>query len=111
MNENNQAADSSLADQPGPGTAAFLQAIRNCRESDVEPFQGRFTDEVDFRIMAARDRVCYDKAMDRLMNSRLDREKLPEDTPLPIYLAYKEPRSVSPPSKWDKLPTKKQKIS
>ncbi|KMY97915.1 uncharacterized protein LOC27208979 [Drosophila simulans] len=39
--------------------------------------------------------------MDRLLNYKLDRDNLPEDTPLPIYLAHREPRSLSPPSRWD----------
>uniref|UniRef100_A0A6P4FPG0 Uncharacterized protein LOC108053292 n=1 Tax=Drosophila rhopaloa TaxID=1041015 RepID=A0A6P4FPG0_DRORH len=43
-----------------------------------------------------------EKAMDRFLASNLERDKLPEDTPLPIYLAHREPRSVSPPSQWDK---------
>ncbi|KAI8040479.1 hypothetical protein M5D96_006422 [Drosophila gunungcola] len=41
------------------------------------------------------------KDMDSFLNSKLERDSLPEDTPLPYYLAHKEPRSISPASEWD----------
>ncbi|KAH8347613.1 hypothetical protein KR067_002762 [Drosophila pandora] len=56
----------------------------------------------EFTIMSeARERDREKKAMDRFLNAKLVRDGLPVDTPLPIYLSFREPRGVSPPSHWD----------
>lgn len=56
----------------------------------------------EFTIMSeARERDREKKAMDRFLNAKLVRDALPVDTPLPIYLAFREPRGISPPSHWD----------
>ncbi|XP_032574597.1 uncharacterized protein LOC116801096 [Drosophila sechellia] len=53
------------------------------------------------RLLDKEFRKSNQLFMDRLLNYKLDRDNLPEDTPLPIYLAHREPRSLSPPSRWD----------
>ncbi|EDW72331.1 uncharacterized protein Dwil_GK20773 [Drosophila willistoni] len=45
--------------------------------------------------------------MDKFLNTKLKRDSCPPDTPLPIYLKYREPRCRSPPSIWDKMSPKK----
>ncbi|KAH8314918.1 hypothetical protein KR074_000948 [Drosophila pseudoananassae] len=54
-----------------------------------------------FRSPELRRRYKESMKLNRLMNSRLGRDNLPEDTPLPMYLSFREPRGVSPPSTWD----------
>ncbi|XP_017110065.1 uncharacterized protein [Drosophila bipectinata] len=64
--------------------------MSNGRRS-IDPFrspESLYQDEVTMKL-------------NHLMNSRLARDDLPEDTPLPVYLSYREPRGVSPPSHWD----------
>eukprot|EP00099_Drosophila_melanogaster_P005744 NP_001246646.1 uncharacterized protein Dmel_CG43168 [Drosophila melanogaster] len=53
------------------------------------------------QLLETEKRKYHQLSMDRLLNYKLDRDNLPEDTPLPIYLAHREPRSLSPPSRWD----------
>ncbi|XP_017121573.1 uncharacterized protein LOC108142330 [Drosophila elegans] len=111
MNRNNQASDSSWSEPRSmSATNALIDAIRNSRRLRLDYTQGTSNSHIDCPYMAAvRDQIRGQRAMDRLLNTKLDRDKLPEDTPLPIYLAHREPRSISPPSKWDKPIIKKQK--
>ncbi|KAH8419825.1 hypothetical protein KR009_002920 [Drosophila setifemur] len=82
--------------------ARFEETVRSVhmarQMSGLETAGGRDEYQV---IALAREREREQKAMDRFLNTTLVRDQLPPDTPLKLYLTYREPRSVSPTSRWD----------
>jgi len=84
----------------------IVQAMSRSRNSNSTPRRGFLNPELE----ALGRKNDEQLAMDRFLAIKLERESLPEDTPLPIYLAYREPRTPSPPSVWDKKEPKKSKI-
>ncbi|XP_016955382.1 uncharacterized protein LOC108028227 [Drosophila biarmipes] len=78
----------------------FIRGTSRTRSSDGASSRESFNDELE-GLMAIGHRNDEKLAMDRFLAIRLERDSLPEDTPLPIYLKYREPRKPSPPSVWD----------
>ncbi|XP_039487779.1 uncharacterized protein LOC120449400 [Drosophila santomea] len=96
------ASDSTLTDSSSGFTA---RSLRRPHRSHQCPFvawrNGAVIDEIS-ELVDARNLKNEQMLMDRVLNTKLERDKLPEDTPLPIYLAHRQPRNPSPPSRWDK---------
>ncbi|XP_070071225.1 uncharacterized protein [Drosophila takahashii] len=92
----------SRANRASESTSALIQAIRESRSRNAgQPRLRSYDDELrDIADASHQNREQRD--MDRFLNIKLGRDRLPEDTPLPIYLAHRERRSPSPESKWDK---------
>ncbi|XP_017080257.1 uncharacterized protein LOC108114021 [Drosophila eugracilis] len=101
----NASSSASATERNRNGLRALPQTIRHPQN----PY--RTLDEELRDMVLASNQAREKKAMDRFLNTKLERDKLPEDTPLPIYLAYREPRKPSPCSRWDKTRPKKNKSS
>ncbi|EDV51137.2 uncharacterized protein Dere_GG15338, partial [Drosophila erecta] len=99
-------SDSTLTDSSSGFAARTLGLpYRNARGAFMARRTQPVVEEI-LQLMDARNRKNEQVVMDRILNNKLERDKLPENTPLPIYLAHREPRSPSPPSRWDKKRSK-----
>ncbi|XP_022216084.2 uncharacterized protein LOC111070085 [Drosophila obscura] len=93
----------SLGDESSSPNASDWGELQWDHETDT-PWHLRGEEStVSFQaVLAAQPQSdCEQKAMDELLSARLMRDTLPEDTPLPTYLAFREPRCPSPESRWD----------
>ncbi|EDW93633.2 uncharacterized protein Dyak_GE21555, partial [Drosophila yakuba] len=103
------ASDSTLTDSSSGFTARSLRRPHRSHQCPLIAWRtGPVTDEIR-ELVDARNLKNEQMLMDRILNTKLERDKLPEDTPLPIYLAHREPRNPSPPSRWDKNRSKTPK--